>query len=152
MQMLNKLALNILYQTTSRWFSSGIISVEESFQSYLVLPLRSLNVLGQASYVPSNTVPTISCSGINNNKTILEDSVLVKRKEYLVRGVDDASNKSSDSSTDDDSDDDNDSRSVVSSSLLSHHSHKSDFQHKLLTTAVNTSLMPPAGHIHKRNT
>ena len=152
MQMLNKLALNILYQTTSRWFSSGIISVEESFQSYLVLPLRSLNVLGQASYVPSNTVPTISCSGINNNKTILEDSVLVKRKEYLVRGVDDASNKSSDCSTDDDSDDDNDSRSVVSSSLLSHHSHKSDFQHKLLTTAVNTSLMPPAGHIHKRNT
>ena len=151
--MLNKLVLNMLHQATFRWLGSGIISVEES---YLLLPLRSLNVLGQTSYVPSNTVPTISCSGTNNNETILEESVLVKRKEYVERGLDAPSNKISDSSSDDDSDDDNDEGSVVSSSLLSHHHHsyKSNFQHKSLTTSVNTSLRSPArsGHTHEGNT
>ena len=140
--MLNQLTLKVMqwYQSISSHFNSGIsiVTIEESFQNFLVS--RSLNVLGQSKYIPSNTISTISCSDLNVDETLLQQSVLVKRKEYVVRGLGD---KTSDSSSDDDDDE-----SGIHSSLVSHQHSSNPQQHTLpnlrykspLPTAVNTSL------------
>ena len=145
--MLNQLkALKVIYQSISRRFNSGIsiITVEESFQN--LSSSRSLNVLGQTSHIPSNTVSTISCSGINFDETLSQESVLMKRKECVVRGLDDFGDKTSDSSSDDDDSDDNESG--VHSSLVSHYhssnpqqlSLPNNLRYKSLPTDVNASL------------
>ena len=105
----------------------------------------------QTGQAPTHTISTISCSNISANETILQKSVLAKRKEDVERGTDfggKTGDSSSDSSDDDSNNNGDESRSVT-------HHHISNHQNSLLSnqnykspSAASYTLQTPAGINH----
>ena len=126
----------------SNSFSESSTNGQESFQ-HVGEPSTSfsLNVIGQRMYSPFHAVPTIPCSNLTINETVLQDGVLTKTQKDRIRGFDDGS---SDSSSDEDNDED---KRGIHTSLVSHyHSHNpqqhSSPRYHSLSAAVNTNITP----------
>ena len=122
---------------------------QESFQHF-EQPSESisLNVIGQSIYSPFHAVPTIACSNLSVNETVLQENVLFEIGKNRVRGFGDGSDSSSSSSSDEDNN--GEDKRGIHTSLVSHYHSPNPQQHSLpntsryksLSAAVNTSITP----------
>ena len=60
-------------------------TAQELFQLSPIAPPLSMNVIGNIEYVPLNTLSTIPCNDISVYETALEEGVLYKREESVLR-------------------------------------------------------------------
>ena len=132
---------------SNSFVESVSITGQESFQHF-VKPSESISVsvIGQRIYSPLHAVPTIPCSNLSFNETVLQRGVLFKKENNRTRGFGDGSDSSSS-----DEDNNGEDKRGIHTSLVSHYHSPNPQQHSLPTdnpryksqsAAVNTSLTP----------